>query len=227
MEGKTISFWGDSILKGVVLDDTDGKYKVLQNNSINAFAQRTNFNVKNNAFFGMTSTKALNRLTLSLEKNAVSDGDIIVIEYGGNDCDFNWSEVANDPLAHHNPKTPIENFKTTIQSMINKVKEKGAIPVLMNLPPLHPELYFNWISRGLKKENILKWLGDVAKIYRWQEAYNNAVEFVARQNNCRLINVRESFLVCNDYESNFCADGIHPNEKGHERILEALLMLEV
>ena len=93
----------------------------------------------------------------------------------------------------------------------------------MNLPPLEPEHYFNWVSRGLSKENILHWLGDVAKIYRWQEAYNNAAEWIAHQNNCAVLDVRERFLVSKNYSSHFCEDGIHPNEKGHEKILESLL----
>lgn len=223
LDNKNIIVWGDSILKGVILDEKDGKYKVMRNNSIASFAEITGCSVKNNAYFGMTSTKALNRIKTSIDKQLFGKDDIVIIEYGGNDCDFNWSEISDEPNISHNPKTPITAFKNSLQNIIDAFKEKGVTPILMNLPPLEPERYFDWVSRGLSKENILHWLGDVAKIYRWQEAYNSAAEWVARQSNCKIINVRESFLISNDYSSQFCADGIHPNETGHKRILQSLL----
>lgn len=223
MIDKKITVWGDSILKGVVLDEQDGKYKVLKSSSMNSFAEITGCEVKNNAYFGMTSTKALNRIKASISKQMFGKDDIVIIEFGGNDCDFNWSEVANAPEEDHQPKTTIQSFKSSLMGIIDTFKEKGISPILMNLPPLEAERYFNWISKGLNKDNILEWLGDVAKIYRWQEAYSSAVEWVARQSNCKLINVRESFLVSSNYSSQFCADGIHPNEIGHKRILESLL----
>jgi lysophospholipase L1-like esterase len=171
----------------------------------------------------MTSTKAKDRIFNAIRKDNFQKDDIVIIEYGGNDCDFNWSDIANDPEKMHQPKTTLDNFKKSLQEIVDMFKSLDITPILMNLPPLEPERYFEWISRGLSRENILKWLGDVAKIYRWQEAYNSALEWVARQNSCKLINVRESFLTSYDYISNFCIDGIHPNEKGQKRILEAML----
>jgi lysophospholipase L1-like esterase len=223
LAGKNITIWGDSILKGVVWDEQDEKYKVMKNSSVSSFAELTGCTVKNNAYFGMTSTKALNRIKATIGRQSLSKNDIVIIEFGGNDCDFNWCEVANKPDGVHQPKTTIDNFKASLQNMVNMFKEKGVTPILMNLPPLEPERYFNWVSKGLDKDNILHWLGDVAKIYRWQEAYNSAVEWIARQSNCRLLNVRESFLMSSNYSSQFCADGIHPNEQGHRKILESLL----
>ncbi len=223
LNNKKITVWGDSILKGVILDEQNGKYKVMENSCINSFAEMTGCSVKNNAHFGMTSTRALNKIAASIDKQNLSKDDIVIIEFGGNDCDFNWSDISKEPEGIHQPKTTIENFKDSLQNIIDMFMKKGVTPILMNLPPLEPERYFNWISRGLNKENILHWLGDIARIYRWQEAYNNAAEWIARQNNCNLLNVREGFLISKNYSSHFCADGIHPNEKGHKKILESLL----
>lgn len=220
---KNISIWGDSILKGVIFDESDSRYKVAKNNCINSFAEITGFNIKNNAYFGMTSTKAKDRIFSAIRKNNFQKDDIVIIEYGGNDCDFNWADIANNPQEIHQPKTTLDNFKKSLQEIVDMFKSMDINPILMNLPPLEPQRYFEWVSRGLSGENILKWLGDIAKIYRWQEAYNSALEWVARQNCCKLINVRESFLTSYDYISNFCIDGIHPNEKGQKRILEAML----
>lgn len=223
MDNKNITIWGDSILKGVIYDEFEGKYKVLENSSINKFTQITGMKVNNNAKFGMTSTKAVKRIASQVDKTEFTNNDLVILEFGGNDCDFNWSNVALDPNRSHSPNTPIESFKETFQNIIDIFKNKGVKPVLMTLPPLEPQLYFNWISKELSKDNILKWLGDVTRIYRWQEAYNSAVVWLAQRNGCQLIDVRENFLLSDNYSSLFCLDGIHPNEKGHERILEALL----
>jgi lysophospholipase L1-like esterase len=220
---KNITIWGDSILKGVIFDETDKKYRVAKNNCVNTFAEITGYKVINNAYFGMTSTKAKDRIFNAISKKSVDKGDIVIVEFGGNDCDFNWSDVASNPEIYHEPKTTLSNFKKSLQDIIDMFKSMDITPILMNLPPLEPQRYFDWVSQGLCKENILRWLGDVAKIYRWQEAYNSALEWVARQNNCKLINVREGFLTSCDYSSNFCIDGIHPSEKGQKRILEAML----
>jgi lysophospholipase L1-like esterase len=220
---KNITVWGDSILKGVILDEQDGKYKVMKNNCLSSFAEITGCAINNNAHFGMTAARALKKITTFIDKQPPKRDDIVIIEFGGNDCDYNWSGIANAPDDIHQPKTTIADFKASLQNMIDMFKNKGVTPILMNLPPLEPERYFNWVSRGLNKENILQWLGDIARIYRWQEAYNNAAEWIARQNNCNLLNVRDSFLISKNYSSHFCADGIHPNEKGHKKILESLL----
>jgi lysophospholipase L1-like esterase len=100
--------------------------------------------------------------------------------------------------------------------MITALKAKGIVPVLVSLPPLDAERYFAWVSRnGLNKQNILRWLGDVQHIYRWQERYSNAVSALARQHACHFVDVRDAFLSERDLGSLMCADGIHPNRKGH------------
>lgn len=223
LNNRRITIWGDSILKGIILDEQDGKYKVLKNSSVNSFAEITGCSLKNNAYFGMTSTKAFNRISSSIKEKSMDADDIVILEFGGNDCDFNWAEISDSPEGEHQPRTTITAFKNSLQNMITLFKDKGVTPILMNLPPLEPEKYFNWLSRGLNKENILSWLGDISRIYRWQEAYSSAVEWAAVQNCCRLINVREGFLISKNYSSQFCADGIHPNEKGHNKILGTLL----
>lgn len=44
---------------------------------------------------GRTITKGHEILTKDLAKDATND--IAIIEFGGNDCDFNWAEVAENP----------------------------------------------------------------------------------------------------------------------------------
>ena len=37
IENRHISIWGDSIMKGVILDETEGRYRVLEENCVHKF----------------------------------------------------------------------------------------------------------------------------------------------------------------------------------------------
>ena len=111
--------------------------------------------------------------------------------------------------------------------MIEVLLKEGKKVYMLNLPPLEEERYFNWISRGRSKENILNWLGGSTKyIYRWHEMYSNAVGNVAKAMNVELIDIRSEFLKQRDYAKFLCEDGIHPNESGHKLIHEIYKSLQ-
>ena len=69
---------------------------------------------------------------------------------------------------------------------------------------------------------MLDYLGDVEHIYRWQERYALLVRSVAREMNIALVDVRDLFLAHPRMTDLICADGIHPNEKGHAMMFEGL-----
>ncbi len=223
LANRKISIWGDSILKGIILDESQSRYVVLKNNCVDRFAQETNAIITNHASFGMTTVKAFERITRSLERRPPVADDIILVEFGGNDCDYHWADISEHPDKMHLPNTPIDRFAEVLQSIIEAFKSFNIDPILMTLPPLEPTRYFNWISRGLSKENILKWLGDVNKIYRWQEAYNEIIVDTAQKQGLRLINTRNKFLTADHFADRLCADGIHLNEAGHDTLLDSFL----
>jgi lysophospholipase L1-like esterase len=218
-----ISIWGDSVLRGVVYDDNAGKYVFLQNSCIPETAKNFNITYVNNSKYGMTAPKALERMKRTLEGKD-SKPDFVLIELGGNDCDFNWKEVASNPDINHDPNTPIKVFDKTIRQMVTMFREKGIEPVLTNLHPIDPVRYLDWITKdGTSKEAILKWLKDVFKIYRFQELYSLTIESISKQLNVRLVDIRKAFLNARNLMELLCRDGIHPNEKGHEIIASCLI----
>jgi acyl-CoA thioesterase I len=223
LTNRNVSIWGDSIMKGIVFDDTDGRYRVLEKNCVNRFAEITGTTITNHARFGMTAGKGYERIKRALELATPDKDEIVLLEYGGNDCDFEWAEVAANPDATHLPRTPIDQFGTILQSIIDLFQSLRITPILMSLPPLDPCKYFAWFSRGLNQETLHRWLGDVHRIYRWQEAYSNIVVDTAIRNDLRIINVRKDFLVSDNCGSMICTDGIHPNESGQESILQSVL----
>lgn len=219
---KKILIVGDSLCKGVVLDEEKKKYTLLKDCFINLLAGRIDAQLINVSRFGATVEQGQKMLGAKMAKY---DPDIVVIEFGGNDCDFAWDEIARDPSKDHIPKTPLDEFEQRIGAMIDFVKDHGKTPVLTTLPPLWADSYFKWFT-GCDQEKgfrILKWLKDVWHIYWWQERYSNCVQFLSRKRNVSCIDVRREFLKQKDFSRFVCSDGIHPNSEGHRLIFEAVL----
>lgn len=218
---RKIEIWGDSVLKGIIYDPLKKKYTRLEGSQTIASLQGRGLAIRNNAHFGMTAPKARRLMQAALEKGL--DCQYAIIEFGGNDCDFHWHEVAGDPDGSHQPNTPLEQFKTCITDMVNDLRRNGITPILVNLPPIEPVRYFSWITRGLDADKILRWLGDVHQIYRFHERYSLAVMNLAAQLHCELIDVREPFLSQKDYGAFLCEDGIHPDKEGH-KLMQSVFM---
>lgn len=212
---------GDSISKGIVFDESKNRYVVMENSYVSLLSSKLKGMVYNVSHFGNTIIRGVKKLKNEVIKD---DPDIVLIEYGGNDCDFKWDEVADKPYAEHKANTDIVTFESTLRETINSLTEKKIMPVLMTLPPLNADKYLDWISRNnsVMKGNILKWLGSVTKIYWWHERYNSAIVKIAEETSTRLIDIRGAFLEYPDFTKFICKDGIHPNEQGHKIIADAI-----
>lgn len=211
-----ICVFGDSVAKGVIYDETIKKYVFLKDSFVNLFSRGFHIPIKNFSKFGCTILKGKK----ILEKNSKSlpSSKYTVLEFGGNDCNYNWEEIAANPEKEHLPAVSPGIFKKTYSQVIEEVKTAGSIPVLFSLPPLNAKRFFEWVSRGLNKENILSWLGDIDFIYRWQESYNSAVLQIAKKHDVPLVDIRKAFLENRRYNDLICIDGMHPSKQGHALI---------
>jgi lysophospholipase L1-like esterase len=223
-EGKAFNILvsGDSISRGVIYDEAKGKYSVSEKSYVALVRGKLRGIVRNVSRFGSTIIRGTGRLGRDLEKDKP---DVVLIEYGGNDCDFAWDEVAAHPERDHRPQTDLALFEETLAGAIETLKEEGIVPVLMSLPPLNADSYLKWVSRQDPdaERNILKWLGSATKIYWWQERYSSSIVRVAEKTATRWIDVRGAFLRAPDFLSMICRDGIHPNEAGHELIAKTII----
>ena len=218
--GGIAEIYGDSIMKGVFFDSSAGKYRTLPGTMLEKFAEKHNLQIKNRSRFGCTISKGEKILEGALQKP--EKRDFLLMEYGGNDCDFDWAAVAECPLGRHQPHTPPESFEKAYRGMVARVSEQGARPVAMSLPPIDAEKYFRWITRdGLSRDHILQWLGDIQMIYRFQELYSSMITRIAYETGCLFVDVRSAFLDKHNYKQLLCEDGIHPNEQGHQLIYDA------
>lgn len=219
-KNRTLAIFGDSIMKGVQVQRDTKRYCVEDFLAAGSLEQRFGISLRNCSRFGYTITRGEEYLVRQMEKGL--DADFVVLEYGGNDADFRWDEVAADPAGDHEPNTPLSAFLKTLNSMIDRVRANGRKPVLTTLPPISAERYLNWITRsGLSKERILEWLGDEGAIYRYQERYSNGIKMTAEKKKVDLIDLRDAFLAQRQLLPYLCIDGIHPNTEGQRLIREA------
>ena len=221
MENLNFCIFGDSVGKGVVLSDT-GRY-ASGSPDINSLTGRDDITLKNYSRFGFVTEKTL----WLIEKcgDEIASSDAVFIEVGGNDCDFDWQSISETPDEEHLCKTPPALFEKIYTELLTKAKAFGSKVFALNLPPIVPARYFKKITEkaGICAENVLKWLGSVETIYRYQEMYSIMVEKIARAVDVVLIDIRSAFLADHHYENLICEDGIHPNSKGYELIYKSVI----
>jgi lysophospholipase L1-like esterase len=214
MDTKKLMIYGDSVLKGVIYDTNNHKYVVSKKGVGSLLKEKINLNIINKSILGNTVTRATKRFKKDLD---MYDPDIVLIELGGNDCDYKWEEIKTNPLGEHFCNTDYQRYEEQLESMVDEVVERGDKPILSTLAPIDADKYFKWFCHGdsSMESEILKFLGNVTKIYWWQERYNSAALRVAIKKQCPVLDIRGAFLKTPDYREYFCVDGIHPNEQGH------------
>ena len=58
-ESKTITVWGDSVMRGVVYNEEKDRYTLLEENSADGASRRLGLTLNNRARMGCTVTKGL------------------------------------------------------------------------------------------------------------------------------------------------------------------------
>lgn len=209
---KKLELFGDSILKGVTFSSEHKKYKLCK------FAYDTllEYGVEydNHSRMGYTVDKGLEILLESCVD--LNQNSICVIEFGGNDCNFDWAAVSANPTGEFEPFTTEDVFLEKFRLAVTAAKNTGATVAIATLVPLDPVKYMNWISRGLNRDNILSWLGDENMLARWQEHYNALALRIAVETGTPVIDIRGEFLKNRNYDKLLCEDGIHPTQKGYD-----------
>lgn len=214
--------YGDSITKGIIYDSERSRYIPIKENFASIVAEKIKGTVYNAGIYGNTIIRGINKMY----RNVIAKTpDIVLIEFGGNDCDFNWDDIALNPQKKHEPNTDVAAFRETLLSMISSLRNENIVPALMTLPPLDARRYFKWIAKGIPsaEENILNWLGSTESIFNWHNSYSEIIADTARETGTLLIDVRSEFLKYSDYSRFLCTDGIHPNRDGHSLIASVLL----
>ena len=217
MYGLTI--FGDSVMKGVVLEE--GKYN-SSSGARELLEQKYAIDADNCCKFGATIEKGLAFAEKRMERGGLKP--YTMIEFGGNDSDYDWAAIAAQPESEHFCKCVPEVFESCYRRLISEVRQAGSVPLVATLPPISAEKYFAWFCReGLDGDAILRWLGDKNAIYRWQERFSRMAEHIAAEEGCKVIDLRGAFLSCPQaLNTLLCDDGIHPNRAGQELIYRTI-----
>lgn len=224
---KKIVALGDSVIKGVILncEGERSRYSLVDKSIVECCAERLGIESENLGKMGCTieaGERILNRFA-----DKFAGAKYVLLEYGGNDSDYDWKAIAEAPDNKHFPKTPIEVFESVYERVINKVKELGAVPIVLSLPPMDAQRYFDFFSIGWTaalKDNVLRWLGGSTNaIMSGHELYNLATWRVAQRTGVQWVDVTSGLLRDNRFREYLCEDGIHPNERGQKKMAEAIL----
>lgn len=212
--------FGDSILKAVLYEN--GKYRMNMEPE-REFSAESGIQIHNHARFGCTIRKAIGWIRRDCEESGKPE-DSVVLEFGGNDCDYDWARISQNPALRIQCKTPPEEFAALYREALALIRQSGRRPVAMTLPPIHSLRYLNFVCRnGLIKENLLRWLGDAGAIGRRQRLYSELALQVAREEQAEVIDLRAAFPQDETALAELlCEDGIHPNQKGQARILNEI-----
>src|SRR5574344_142702 len=207
-----IIVFGDSVLKGVILEN--GKYKILKESFVNICEEKLKIKINNKAKLGSTILDGKKIIENNMEIIKETSNKYVILEFGGNDCDFNWKQISENPLDGTDPNVTISNFVKYYTEIIDEIKKIGKIPVLLSLPPIDSNSFFNTRVKGLNLDNILKWMESNKQcITNWHERYNIEVFKIAINNKVPIIDITSRFLEYKNYDMFLCDDGIHPNEK--------------
>ena len=119
--------------------------------------------------------------TISIGKNIIfknielikeTKSKYVVMEFGGNYCGYNWIEISENPDKEHYSKSSITEFIEIYSYLIDEFKKIGKEPVLLSLPPIDSTKYFDYISKKLNTDNILKLMeGNKQFLTNWHERY--------------------------------------------------------
>lgn len=211
--------YGDSIMKGTILD-AGYRYHAIMNEYLIRLYERFGIEAENRARFGITVQRGHSILLRDIDEGL--DCELALVEFGGNDSDFKWNEISMEPDKEHLPLTSMADFKQNIASMTEELRAQGVQPIMMTLPPIEPNRYLDFVSRnGNSRENILKWLGYVEKIYETHKSYSDAVAEIAQERIVPLVDVRSAFPSGNALGEYMCIDGVHPDKKGYQLIADS------
>lgn len=218
---------GDSIIKGVLVQSEGerSRYSLADKSIVECCAEKLGGESLNLGKMGCTIEVGERILNRYLDK--MSGAQYVLLEYGGNDSDYNWQEIAEAPEKEHFPRTRLEVFEQVYERVINKIKEMGAIPLVLSLPPMDAERYFAFFSQKWEdgfRANVMRWLGGSTNtIMSGHELYNLATMRIAQRAGAQWIDVTSGLLKGHNFRAYLCDDGIHPNERGQRMIAEAVL----
>ena len=108
--------YGDSIMKGTILD-AGYRYHAIMNEYLIRLYERFGIEAENRARFGITVKRGHSILLRDIDEGL--DCELALVEFGGNDSDFDWAAVAAAPhdIAETGGHSVIFACRVTVRKM--------------------------------------------------------------------------------------------------------------
>ncbi|WP_433750937.1 SGNH/GDSL hydrolase family protein [Falsibacillus pallidus] len=214
---------GDSITRGVSF--TGGRLRIMKENYPSLLQQnfvqtgKEQIEIINKGVFNDNSDSLIKRV----DKDVILEQpDFALLNIGGNDCDFNWGKVAEEPDSPHEPTVPIERYLKNVSQLIDTLKTADITPIVLTLPPLDPVRYYKNIASRFGT-SISHWINTVGGIEHWHGSYNRSLNMLLDQmDSIKRIDVRSYIKKAGDLASLISDDGIHLTKKGYKVMSDAI-----
>lgn len=202
--------FGDSILKGVITIPNSGKlFDTTENDSLTLAQKELGFELDNRSIYGNITSKGLLKLQKFFDKG--ESADFCVIEFGSNDCDYDWGTLVQ--------KVPLEDYLANLTAMVKLCREHKVTPLMMGLIPYVCDDWFKTIIKGHDEAAILNFLGGSAEtLGKNQLIYKNAQADFVQKNTVQFL---DPWTIFQGHKELMCYDGIHPNEEGYQQLSKA------
>mgnify|MGYP000258368871 CR=1 FL=1 len=215
-----IAVFGDSLMKGT-LPDEQLRYH-FHTDLFEAPLAGLHAEVTNKSVFGATSRKGVTLVQRDLARGHRYDWALV--EYGGNDCNYDWPDVAAHPEQDHNPVVLADEFRANMTAIVQMLREAGIRPIFTTLPPIDEVKYLACIDHnGASAAGVMQWLGDVRRIYRTQERYSGLVCTIAAGAGRAVRRPARSFSRRGRSRASNAEDGIHLSEAGYALFYTTLI----
>ena len=117
---KKVALFGDSILFGIIIQN--GKYAKNKDFDLRKVASEYDLDLLNISQMGRNSTEGVQTVKDYLALHPAPD--YAVIEFGGNDADYDWATITKSPTPSY-PKIPTQKFVENLTEIAEILENVG------------------------------------------------------------------------------------------------------
>lgn len=209
---------GDSNSKGIINENS--KLIISSTNAISLVASKFKFSLTNLSYYGQTLAKFCNKgfIRKVIDNKKPEMRNLVVINLGSNDADYNWTDVGLNKNSSHGPRTLPADFKQYYTDLVNELRENGFEVMACSLLPIVSKQYFDNILNYMSDKKILMKLldGDKNNLMVRQEIFNDIILDVSQKMSVPVLDLRNMMLRQPRWQKLYCYDGIHLTEKGQK-----------
>lgn len=217
---KVYYIFGDSLMRSV-MPERAGDYHANEYIGFPEMEKEYGITIKNYAMPTFTTERVLMwaKATMERELAAGNIPDAVIIECGGNDCDFDWKFFVESEGERYEHRCSLEKFSRDYRELISLFIEKGISVIVAAAPHIATEKYLDYIKNA--DENIKRLEEKLPKPDEMRALYleyEKQMFLAAEEADCDVIWLQEYFEELDNPAKYFSADGMHPNVQGYELI---------